>query len=202
MRAAAFFLLFLFALLTVALHRAASPAAAKPGDLRLSSIASELARRHVVVHCEGAGDNLTGVDGESGRTMFIDGQPADETFLLVGICERLHSYSQLTKTGVDCLLPCDGSTLETAWSLNALAHESYHLWGAQEEAKAECYGLQSIFYVANRLGAPLEEAKALGRLYWTSVYRQHGTQWPKYYSADCRNGGRLDLRQADSRWPE
>ena len=86
--------------------------------------------------------------------------------------------------------------------LQVVSHESYHLWGAREEAKAECYGLQSIFYVANRLGASLEEAEALGRLYWTSVYRQHGTQWPKYNSADCRSGGRLDLRPRDSRWPE
>ncbi len=53
-----------------------------------------------------------------------------------------------------------------------------------------------------RLGAPAGEAKALGRLYWSSVYRQHGTQWPQYYSPDCRNGGRLDLRPADRRWPE
>jgi hypothetical protein len=28
--------------------------------------------------------------------------------------------------------------------LQVVAHESYHLWGALEEAKAECYGLQSI----------------------------------------------------------
>ena len=86
-------------------------------------------------------------------------------------------------------------------ALQVVAHESYHLWGAQEEAKAECYGLQSIFYVATQLGASLEQAKELGRLYWSSLYRVHGTQWPKYYSPDCRNGGRLDLRPRDGRWP-
>ena len=198
MRAAAFFLLFLFALLTVALHRAASPAAAKPGDLRLSSIASELARRHVVVHCEGAGDNLTGVDGESGRTMFIDGQPADETFLLVGICERLHSYSQLTKTGADCPLPCDGSTLETAWSLNALAHESYHLAGVRNEARTECYALQAIDFVAQRLGASAEQARQLAQF----AFAELPARMPAEYTApECHNGGEYDLRPGDPAWP-
>ena len=198
MRLAAVFLLFLFALLTVALHRAATPAAAKPGDLRLSTIASELAHRHVVVHCEGAGGELTGFDGESGRTMFTDGKPADETFLLEGICERLHSYSQLTKTGLDCPLPCDGSTIETAWSLNALAHESYHLAGIRNEARTECYALQAIDFVARRLGASSGQARALARF----AYDELPPRMPaEYASPDCHDGGAYDLRPGDPNWP-
>jgi hypothetical protein len=197
-RFAVAFLLFLFALLTVALHRAASPAAAKPGDLRLSTIASELAHRQVVVHCEGAGEELTGVDGQSGRTMFVGGKPADETFLLEGICERLHTYSQLSKTGVDCLLPCDGSTLDTAWSLNALAHESYHLAGVRNEARTECYALQAIDFVARRLGASPRQARQLAQFAFSELPDRMPAE---YTSPDCRDGGKLDLRPGDPIWP-
>ena len=198
MRFAAAFLLFLFALLTVALHRAATPAAAKPGDLRLSAIASELAHRPVVVHCEGAGDELTGVDGQSGRTVFFGGKPADETFLLEGICERLHTYSQLSKTGVACPLPCDGSTLETAWSLNALAHESYHLAGVRNEARTECYALQAIDFVAWRLGSSADQARQLARFAFAELPDRMPAE---YTSPDCHDGGRYDLRPSDPTWP-
>jgi hypothetical protein len=197
-RTLAVFLLFLFALLTVALHRAAAPAAAKPADLRLSRISSELARRNVHVVCEGTRGEITGVDGESGRTLFVGSKPANETFLHAGICERLHAYSQLTKTGADCLLPCDGSVLETAWSLNALAHESYHLAGVRNEAQTECYALQAIDFVARRLGASEAQARQLAQFSFADLPRRMP---PEYTSPDCHNGGRLDLRPGDPVWP-
>ena len=62
MRAVAFLLLALLAVLTVLLHRAAV-AAAKPGDRQLSAIASELAGRRVTIRCEG----LSGALIEIGR---------------------------------------------------------------------------------------------------------------------------------------
>jgi hypothetical protein len=197
-RGVAFFLLFLLALLTIALHRSARPAAARPGDLRLSTIASELARRDVQVRCEGKGGALTSVDGESGRTMFVDGKPADESLLQEGICETLHRYSQLTKAGSECLLPCDGSALETAWSLNALAHESYHLAGIRDEARTECYALQAIEFVARRLGATPEQARQLA----TFAFAELPRRMPREYTTpECRNGGNYDLRPASPIWP-
>ena len=76
MRSLAVVLLALLTVLTVLLHRS-DVAAAKPGDLRLSAIASELARRPVTIHCEGFSGALTGARGESGRTEFIGGKPVD-----------------------------------------------------------------------------------------------------------------------------
>jgi hypothetical protein len=199
-RATAVFLLFLLALLTVALHRAAGhgDAAPPPDDLRLTTIAHELAHRDVHVRCEGSGGSLTGVDGESGRTLFVDGKPADTTFLREGVCERLHAYSQLTKTGLECVLPCDGSALETAWSLNALAHESYHLAGVRNEARTECYALQAIDFVAQRLGASMEQARQLAIF----AFAELPPRMPAAYtSPDCRDGGELDLRPESAVWP-
>jgi hypothetical protein len=197
-RLLAFFLLFVLALVTLALRHAAEPAAAKPADLRLSTIAREIARRPVYVHCEGAGGDLTSVDGTSGTTEFVDGKPADETVLQEGVCETLHNYSRLTKRGVDCPLPCDGSALETAWSLNALAHESYHLAGIRNEARTECYALQAIDFVALRLGASAEQARQLA----VYSFAQLPPRMPAAYSGpQCRDGGAWDLRPASPVWP-
>jgi hypothetical protein len=164
----------------------------------LASIASRLAQRPVAVRC---GDPHS--TESLGSVLFVNGKPVDYAILSPYTCAGLGSFAASPRTydPVRCSGSCPQAE-QAAMVLQVVAHESYHLWGAQEEAKAECFGLQSIFYVAMRLGAPLEEAKALGRLYWSSVYREHGAQWPQYYSTDCRNGGRLDLRPADRRWPE
>ena len=198
MRLVAFFLLFVLGLLTLALHHEARSAPPRPGDLGLSAIASSLARRHVVVHCEGAGGSLTGVDGTSGTTEFVNGKPTDETALQEGICERLHAYSRLTKSGPDCGLPCDGSALETAWSLNALAHESYHLAGVRNEARTECYALQAIDYVARRLGASEQQARQLAAFAFAEL---PGRMPAAYSSPACHDGGAYDLRPASRVWP-
>ena len=169
-------------------------------EQRLAGVASRLAQRPVSVRC---GDPHS--PEALGSVWFRGGKPADYTILSPYTCSGLAQFAADPKAFDPAQCP-DGSGCgnaeQAAMALQVVAHESYHLWGAQEEAKAECYGLQSIFYVATQLGASLEQAKELGRLYWSSLYRVHGTQWPKYYSPDCRNGGRLDLRPRDGRWPE
>lgn len=198
MRSVALFLLFLFALLTFALHRATKPAEASSVDLRLSRIASTIAGHDVSVRCEGASGEIIGMGGESGRTMFTNGKPAKETFLLDGICERLHAYARQSKARPDCLLPCDGSTLETAWSLNALAHESYHLSGIRDEARTQCYALQTIDLVARELGADEQQARELAIFSSNEIPPQMP---PQYISPECHDGGRYDLRPHDPSWP-
>ncbi len=198
MRSVAFFLLFLFALLTFALHHATRPAAATPIDLGLSRIASAIARHDVTVHCEGASGEIVGMRGESGTTVFTNGKPANETSLLEGICERLHTYARESKARPDCLLPCDGSTIETAWSINALAHESYHLAGIRNEARTQCYALQAIDFVARKLGADEDQAREM------AIYSSNEIppQMPdEYISPQCHNGGKYDLRPDDPAWP-
>ncbi len=165
----------------------------------LAAIASRLAQRRVSVRC-GATHSAEAL----GEVWFVNGKPTGYAVISAGTCSRLAAFAAdpAAFDPAGCPGPRCADIEQTALALQVVSHESYHLWGAAEEAKAECYGLQSLFYVASRLGAPLVEAKALGRLYWSDVYRQHGAQWPQYYSADCRNGGRLDLRPADERWPE
>ena len=195
MRSLAFVLLALLTVLTVLLHHSA--AAASPGDPRLSTIASELARRHVTIRCEGLSGALTGARGESGRTEFVAGKPISVSYLQEGVCQTLHAYAQELSAGQTCLLPCD-HPLEVAWSVNTLAHESYHLAGVRNEAETQCYALQAIDFVARRLGASPEQARALALF---SLDQLPGRMPPEYSSPQCRDGGAYDLRPHDEVWP-
>jgi hypothetical protein len=195
-RSFAFVLLALLTVLTVLLHHGAA-AAAKPGDLRLSTIASELARHHVTIRCEGLSGALTGAHGESGRTEFIGDKPVSVSYLQEGVCQTLHAYSRELKAAPACLLPCE-NPLEIAWSLNTLAHESYHMAGVRNEAQTECYALQAIDFVSRRLGATPEQARALATF---SFDQLPGRMPPEYSSPECHDGGRYDLHPNDPVWP-
>jgi hypothetical protein len=195
-RSLAFILLASLTVLTVLLHHSAT-AEAKPGDLRLSSIASQLARRHVTIRCEGTSGALTGAGGESGRTQFVGNKPASVSYLQEGICQTLHAYARTVRAGQSCVLPCD-EPLEIAWSLNTLAHESYHLAGVRNEAQTECYALQAIDFVARSLGATAAQAGALATYSFDQLPRRMP---PEYSSPECRNGGRFDLLPDSAVWP-
>jgi hypothetical protein len=84
-----------------------------------------------------------------------------------------------------------------AWSVHALAHESVHAGGIRNEALAECYGLQATAEVATRLGRSRDEGR-----YLAAVYRKHWYVWAahRYHSAECRDGGRLDVNKGHW-WP-
>ena len=86
-------------------------------------------------------------------------------------------------------------------ALAVVAHESYHLLGYSNEAQVECYGMQSIWFVASKLGASLAESQAIASFYATNMYPQRRTRTPAYWSAECRDGGTLDLRPSLARWP-
>jgi hypothetical protein len=194
-RPLAFVLLALLTVLTVLLHHGA--AAASPGDPRLSTIASELARRHVTIRCEGVSGALTSAKGESGRTEFINGKPVSVSYLQEGVCQTLHAYAAELTAGQTCLLPCE-NPLEVAWSVNTLAHESFHLAGVRNEAETQCYALQAIDFVARRLGASPEQARAIAVF---SFDQLPGRMPPEYTSPQCHDGGRYDLRPGNPVWP-
>jgi hypothetical protein len=98
-----------------------------------------------------------------------------------------------------------------------LAHESIHLGGVaggrlanglpvgdqQAEAKADCFGMQAMRYVAEQLGDTPEDAQSIAVYFWDVIYpRAVGSSYSEYWSADCRPGGPLDTRPAGSiAWP-
>jgi hypothetical protein len=91
------------------------------------------------------------------------------------------------------------SPIALARALQALAHESMHAAGYRDEAQAECYGMQSIRWTAQQLGATKEEGQYLASLYWEKRYPEIPDS--KYRSEECRDGGRLDVQPGRGAWP-
>jgi hypothetical protein len=85
-----------------------------------------------------------------------------------------------------------------AYGVATLAHEAQHRAGIVAEAVAECYGLQMLRYAAHSLGADLTYADELATVYWGNYGHRSAEE---YTSPECRDGGKLDLQPARSRWP-
>jgi len=181
MRSVTVALLAMLAVLAVLLHRGAA-AQAKPGDPQLSAIAGELSGRSVTIRCEGLSGALTDPRGDSGRTEFIGDKPVSVAYLQEGICQTLHAYARSRK---ECLLPCE-RPLDVAWSLNTLAHESYHLAGIRNEARTECAALRAIGFVARGLGASPAQAGTLAAYSFAELPRRMP---PEYSSPACSQEG-------------
>jgi hypothetical protein len=85
-----------------------------------------------------------------------------------------------------------------AEALAAFAHEVEHLRGIADEAQAECYSHQRLGVMAQALGASDDEARRLVQVAWREFYPPSDAD---YVSAECRNGGRLDLHPGRRQWP-
>ena len=83
-------------------------------------------------------------------------------------------------------------------AVHVIGHESTHLAGVVDEATADCLALQLDAYVAVRLGANASFGRSLAREYWRIYYP---AQDGRYRSAQCRDGGVLDLFPDRSGWP-
>ena len=86
-------------------------------------------------------------------------------------------------------------------SLAVVAHESYHILGYRNEAQVECYGMQSIWFVANKLGASVAESQALATLYATRMYpaRQYNT--PRTGRRSAATAASTTCVRTLARWP-
>ena len=172
-------------------------------ESRLAAIAGEIARRPVSIHCQGAVGEAIDVTAESGSVEFdASGRPADVAEIKRKVCQRLQDFPKVrTSPRFGCLdrpSGCDASVVNDAIALDVLAHESWHLEGNQNEAVTECYALQTVGFVATKLGSDNVQARGLARLVHLLVYpRMPG----EYRSAECRDGGVLDLRPDSSAWP-
>jgi hypothetical protein len=172
-------------------------------ESRLAAIASEIARRPVSIHCQGAVGDAIDVTAESGSVEFdATGRPADVADIKRKICQRLQDFPQARMSAkfacLDAPSKCDASVVNDAIALDVLAHESWHLEGNQNEALTECYALQTVGFVATKLGSNNIQARGLARLVHLLVY----PHLPDAYRSDeCRDGGALDLRPDSSAWP-
>jgi hypothetical protein len=174
----------------------------KSDEAELARIAGVIAGREVEVSCPGTLAKITEIGAEDGSVAFTaDGHPTDEAKLSSGTCARLRGLLHGKAGELDCLRVaphCPSSVEEAAIAVNALSHEAWHLAGVREEAIAQCYALQTNAATAVRLGATPEDAEAVA----TFVLRDVQPALPSdYRSADCHDGGPLDLHPDRGNWP-
>jgi hypothetical protein len=184
-----------------AAHRTPEHARATPRETftsRLDRIAQAVSgRRDVSVRC-----GATGAPTILGRVLFYGDRPGRETLLAPQVCRTLERLWAQGGPSLACTRlgggACGDEVVALAWAASALAHESFHLRGVRDEATAECYGLQSTAFVARALGAPAAYAQRLATYTFWNVRPpvDYG-----YFSPECRDGGKLDLRPQTSRWP-
>jgi hypothetical protein len=157
----------------------------------LSLVASELDRKPITVRCFSPAD-WSRVEREYGRS--ISGLAGAEIDLSPDTCDQLLAFQA---GGLHPSMRYLGSRWRLAWAIQTIAHESVHMTGIRDEATTECYGMQHFVQAATTMGAEPSYARALAGEYWNDLY-PHDTA--EYRSAECRRGGRLDLRLS-SDWP-
>ena len=172
-------------------------------DHRLSAIASEIADRPVNVDCPGFLRGL--VDVSSGGSVMFDanGKPSNTTHLEPSICHDLSAYGATRKSAdfacVFGAVPCSNKVERAVYAALVLSHESQHLRGVRDERAAQCYAIQTVAQVAERLGSPPAEARAVAAHYL--VVDEPNMTADYSLPSDCVNGGSLDLNPQSDGWP-
>jgi hypothetical protein len=174
---------------------------ATPNERLAESVAARLTRQKPVVRCT----VVPLGSGELGVTPFVNGRPVGYFLLSSEVCANLAAF-RVRPSAYDPSACTDNTCLERAaemaQSIQTIAHESYHTLGYMQEATAECYGVQSLWYAAHRLGASVSLSQELAQFYWREIYPLRRTSpHPEYWSAQCRDGGKLDLRPKTHGWP-
>jgi hypothetical protein len=170
-------------------------------ERRLALVASEIALRDVGVSCPGFWTRLVEVTPNAGWVDFDEhGRPSDETGLSAATCRSLERVWRGKQGSFACLARggCDPETLAAASGIVTLAHESWHLRGIVDEARTQCYAVQTTEAVALALGVGPADARALAlRVALDEARAPRG----EYHSSACRPGGPYDLRPDTPDWP-
>jgi hypothetical protein len=168
------------------------------------AVARRLTRLSPTVRCGDLGISVPAGMMVTGITLLPPHGPADYFLLLPEMCNYLSWFRQ-DPTRYDPDSCADSACIELAVSaalaLATVSHESYHVLGYRLEKQVECYGMQSIWFVATSLGASVAEGQRIAAYYWRTIYAQRRQSTPTYWSAECRDGGKYDLRPASHGWP-
>jgi hypothetical protein len=163
------------------------------GDSRIAAVgrfsdeASRIAGKPVTIRCDESRDYVGFVQHADGVAL-VGG---DRAYLTPEICHDL--YRLAFEDEVDAS--------KTGRAVAVLAHEAWHLRGERDEATTECYALQSGVELGRRLGLSEDRARQLMRQQLAENALRRGASTEYLVTPDCRDGGRLDLRSDDSRFP-
>jgi hypothetical protein len=190
--------------------RAAAPAPAlppaTPEDELIGRVATSVAARPVRVSC--TLDSRTDGDlTELGEARTVPGsRTAGVVLLAPSVCTDLLGFTHgLVASDWSCVDQngpnlCSDTVDHEILALHTLAHETWHIRGISNEAATDCYALQSVSTVARTLGTDPVDAQALSA-YYAAHFDAIRRPPPNYRSADCRDGGKLDLHPGSGVWP-
>ena len=158
-------------------------------ETRLGKVASVLAGVKSTVHCQSGTAEWVDVGNELGFVKYgSDGVPEHATLIKHEQCGLLASYLKGGR---------DRPSLDEIIAVHVLTHESMHMAGITDEAKAECAAVQRDHQTATMLGATDTQATYLAHVYWHAVYPDMPDA---YRTPDCKAGGALDEGLPDAPW--
>jgi len=152
-----------------------------------STEAARIAGHEVSIRCDEGGDFV-------GAVQHADGIAAVGGRLAYLTPERCNSLYALAFRD-------DVRSSKTGRAIAVLAHESWHLQGIRDESTTECYALQSGVGLGRRLGLAGSTAHQLMRqqLADNALHAEGSADY--LVTAECRDGGALDLDPGSSEFP-
>jgi hypothetical protein len=158
-------------------------------EQRFTAEAARIAGHPVTVRCDDS-YAFTGVGSDAAGVAFI---PRNLAYLEPTICRSLYRIAYEHEVG---------ARDEAAFAISVLAHEATHLRGIRNEAETECYALQEGVGLGERLGLSAATARDLMNAQRNTDLSDASVARLDYrLPAECRNGGSLDLRPGDPRFP-
>jgi hypothetical protein len=155
----------------------------------LSRAASRLVGVSVQVHCQTVGEEMVATDQHLGFVRWgPDGRPELRTTIMREPCRALAGY-----LSSDHRQPSE----DEVQAVHVLGHESRHMAGTMDEARAECQAMQRDALAARLLGADPAQARRLARYYWLVDYPRMPQE---YRSCECAAGGSWDEHLPDAPW--
>jgi hypothetical protein len=177
------------ALVLVAVLAAVPGAQRKVQERQLGKVASQLAQRHVSVHCQDGAEAFVDAGSELGWVAFgPDGVPEPRTLIKREQCKQLRAYTRHPSR----------PSIDEVIAVHVLTHEAMHMRGERSEEVTECQAVQRDALTAHALGASTSDALMLARRYWGVIYPQMPED---YTTGDCSPGGALDEKLDTSPWP-
>jgi hypothetical protein len=152
-----------------------------------SEEASQIAAKPVRIRCDESGEYVGAVQHADG----VAAVGGDLAYLTPERCLDLYRLAFEDEVR--------GS--QTGRALAVLGHETWHLRGVRDEGTTECYGLQSGVELGRRFGLSEDTARQLMRQQLAENAGRSGATAEYLVPPDCRDGGRLDLDPAGTRFP-
>jgi hypothetical protein len=154
---------------------------------RFSDEASRVAAKPVTIRCDESGNYVGAIQHADGVAV-VGGELAYLT------PERCLDLYRLAFKG-------EVRSNRTGLAVAVLAHEAWHLRGVSDEGITECYAVQSGVELGQRLGLSRDTAQRMMRRQLVENALRSRSSPDYRIPADCRAGGRLDLKPDVDRFP-